>query len=128
MSQFSALGHAGSDTYVGLETFDNPGLRSLILHSDEFTAVCPMTGQPDLYEVEIAIEEPAACIESKSLKIYLSKFRNEGAFCEALAVQIKTAIFEAISMHDPGVIFHEAQVAVTLLQKRRGGIEIEATA
>ena len=55
--------------------------------SDELTATCPITAQPDLYVATIEYEPQALCLESKSLKIYLSRFRTEGAFCEALTVQ-----------------------------------------
>ena len=49
-TEFVALGHAGSDHYAGLETFANPGVAQVELTSDELTAVCPITGQPDLYQ------------------------------------------------------------------------------
>ena len=88
--EFIALGHDG-DAYGGLETFPNPGVAVVELESDELTAMCPITGQPDLYTATIAYEPAALCLESKSLKIYLSRFRTEGAFCEALAVQIGRA-------------------------------------
>ena len=75
-SEFVALGHAGSDAYAGLETFPNPGVRELELTSDELTAVCPITGQPDFYTATIAFRPDAHCLESKSLKIYLARFRR----------------------------------------------------
>ncbi len=43
----------GLDQYAGLETFENPGVADVELVSDELTAVCPITGQPDLYRVTI---------------------------------------------------------------------------
>ena len=55
--------------------------------SDELAAVCPITGQPDLYTAAIEYRPEALCLESKSLKLYLATYRNEGVFCEALAVQ-----------------------------------------
>ena len=88
--EFVALGHAGSDAYAGLETFENPGVSHVEMTSDELTAVCPITGQPDLYEVTIEYWPDRLCLESKSLKLYLAGYRNEGAFCEALAVRIRT--------------------------------------
>ena len=87
--EFVALGHAGSEHYAGLETFDNPGVSHVEMTSDELTAVCPITGQPDLYVATIAYSPEALCLESKSLKPYLARFRNEGHFCEALAVTIR---------------------------------------
>ena len=54
------------------------------LTSDELSAICPITGQPDLYQATIEYQPVSLCLESKSLKIYLSRFREQGAFCEAL--------------------------------------------
>src|SRR6266545_112307 len=86
---FVALGHAGSEHYAGLETFANPGVSHVTLTSDELTAVCPVTGQPDLYLATIEYWPESHCIESRSLKLYLAGYRNEGHFCEALAVKIR---------------------------------------
>ena len=121
MQDFVALGHAGSDAYVGLETFPNPGVTRVEMTSDELAAVCPITGQPDLYVATIDYRPQALCIESKSLKLYLMSFRNDGHFCEALAVRIRDDIAAAVEI-PPGA------VTVTLRQKARGGITIVATA
>jgi 7-cyano-7-deazaguanine reductase len=120
-TEFVALGHAGSDAYAGLETFPNPGVRELELTSDELTAVCPITGQPDFYTAAIAFRPGAHCLESKSLKIYLSRFRDEGAFCEALAVRIRDDVAAVLELPP-------TEVTVTLKQKARGGITIVAIA
>ena len=118
--QFVALGHAGSDAYAGLESFANPGVASVELTSDELTAMCPITGQPDFYTAIITYRPRGLCLESKSLKIYLSLFRDKGAFCEALAVQIRDDVAAALELaHD--------DVDVTLIQKARGGITITAS-
>ena len=118
-TEFVALGHAGSDHYAGLETFANPGVSRVELDSDELTAVCPITGQPDMYRAKIDYEPDALCLESKSVKLYLSHFRNEGCFGEALAVQIRDDVAAALELpHD--------RVRVTLVQKARGGITITA--
>src|SRR5581483_1799130 len=85
-TDFVALGHPGSGHYAGLETFANPGVALVELESDELTAVCPVTGQPDMYVATIEYEPDALCLESKSVKLYLNRFRDEGHFCEALAV------------------------------------------
>ena len=97
-TEFVALGHPGSDRYAGLETFANPGVSHVEMTSDELTAICPITSQPDLYVVTIEFWPDALCIESKSLKLYLSKFRNEGHFCEALAVKIRTDVAETLEL------------------------------
>ena len=120
-TEFVALGHPGSDRYAGLETFANPGVSVVELRSDELTAVCPVTGQPDLYVLTIEYHPRKLCLESKSHKLYLSAFRNEGVFCEALAVQIRDDLAGALELP------HES-VRVRLEQKARGGITIAATA
>ena len=119
--EFVALGHAGSDAYAGLESFPNPGVSRVEMTSDELTATCPITAQPDFYVATIEYEPLALCLESKSLKIYLSRFRTEGAFCEALAVQIRDDVAAALELPPE-------DVRVTLRQKARGGITITASA
>lgn len=119
--EFVALGHAGSDAYVGLETFANPGVASVRLVGDELTAHCPVTNQPDFYTVTIVYRPRALCLESKSLKIYLSRFRDQAMFCEGLAVRIRDDVAEALRLES-------ADVDVELRQKARGGITITAFA
>ena len=89
--------------------------------SDELTSVCPVTGQADFYVARIEYHPRKLCLESKSLKIYLSRFRNEGVFAETLAVQIKKDVAAALKVD-------KSAVTVTLAQKPRGGIRINATA
>jgi 7-cyano-7-deazaguanine reductase len=120
-TEFVALGHAGSEHYAGLETFPNPGVSRVEMTSDELVAVCPVTGQPDLYLVSIDYSPADHCLESKSLKLYLNSFRNEGVFCEALAVKIRDDVAEALGLT-------AEDVTVTLEQKARGGITITAIA
>jgi 7-cyano-7-deazaguanine reductase len=115
-----ARSHQGSQHYVGLETFPNPGVAHVEMRSDELTAVCPITGQPDLYVATIEYWPDALCLESKSLKIYLSGYRNEGHFCEALAVKIRDDVAAALELP-------REKVRATLEQKPRGGIGIRAT-
>jgi 7-cyano-7-deazaguanine reductase len=118
-TDFMALGQPGSEAYAGLETFENPGVARVEMTSDELVAVCPITGQPDMYVATIAYEPAGLCLESKSLKLYLASFRNEGAFCEALAVRIRDDVAAALQVP-------AAKVRVTLRQKARGGITIVA--
>ncbi len=115
-----ALGHAGSDAYAGLETFPNPGVARVEMVSDELTAVCPITNQPDFYTATIAYRPDGLCLESKSVKIYLSRFHDQGVFCEALAVQIRDEVADVLEL-DGGA------VEVSLRQKARGGITITAS-
>ena len=117
---FVALGHAGSSRFAGLETFPNPGISRVELTSDELTAVCPITGQPDMYVATIDYRPRGLCLESKSVKLYLARFRNEGEFCEALAVKIRDDVARTLEIVP-------ADVTVTLRQKARGGITIVAS-
>ncbi len=50
--------------------------------TEEFTCVCPLTGQPDFAKLKIQYIPDKRVLESKSLKLYLHSFRNEGTFHE----------------------------------------------
>jgi 7-cyano-7-deazaguanine reductase len=69
-----------------LETFPNHTRRdyTVTLTTEEFTCVCPMTGQPDFAKITIQYIPGKKIVESKSLKLYLWSFRNEGVFHEHL--------------------------------------------
>ena len=122
MSQydFEALGKEVRQPVRKLEVFPAPpGVKTVVLESDEVTSLCPVTGQPDWETVKIEFAPDRYCIESKSLKLYLWSFRNDGVFCEALAGQIAQDIFDSCQPH---------WCTVTVSQKPRGGITIVATA
>ncbi len=74
-----------------LETFENqfPN-RDYVIETvcPEFTSVCPKTGQPDFGELTITYIPDRRCIELKSLKLYLQRFRNHGAFYEHVTNRI----------------------------------------
>ena len=68
-----------------LETFPNPHPRRdyLIEHlAEEFTSVCPVTGQPDFGRMVIEYVADQLCVELKSLKLYLQSYRHEGIYYE----------------------------------------------
>ena len=68
-----------------LETFPNHNDSrdyTVTLQTEEFTCVCPKTGQPDFAKIKIQYIPDKKIIESKSLKLYLWSFRNEGVFHE----------------------------------------------
>src|SRR3954464_7133686 len=74
-----------------LETFANPKPErdyEIRFETPEFTCLCPMTGQPDFATIRIAYVPDRACVELKSLKLYLWSFRSEGAFHEAVTNRI----------------------------------------
>ena len=58
----------------------------------EFTSLCPVTGQPDFAHLVIDYAPDALLVESKSLKLYLTSYRNHGAFHEECTVQIARRI------------------------------------
>jgi 7-cyano-7-deazaguanine reductase len=68
-----------------LETFDNQfaGREYTIeIVCPEFTSVCPMTGQPDFGTITFTYVPAERCVELKSLKLYLQRYRNQGVFYE----------------------------------------------
>lgn len=70
-----------------LETFANQyaGREYTIeIVCPEFTSLCPKTGQPDFGTITITYTPGERCVELKSLKLYLHRFRNEGCFYEHL--------------------------------------------
>lgn len=74
-----------------LEVFDNQHQDSVYLVSlmcNEFTSICPITGQPDFARFEIIYVPRVKMVESKSLKLYLFSFRNHGAFHEDVTNRI----------------------------------------
>jgi 7-cyano-7-deazaguanine reductase len=83
--------------------------------TNELTALCPITGQPDFYELALTYRPDASLIESKSLKLYLWGFRDRGIFAEDLAA---TLLNDLVSACDP------AEMTVDLTQQVRGGLQI----
>ncbi len=62
----------------------------------EFTSLCPVTGQPDFAQLMIDYVPGKWLVESKSLKLYLTSFRNHGAFHEDCTVAIGKRIAELL--------------------------------
>jgi len=74
-----------------LETFPNPNASRdywIRLECPEFTSLCPVTGQPDFAEILIDYVPDKLCIETKSLKLYLSSYRNVHSFNEQVVNRI----------------------------------------
>jgi 7-cyano-7-deazaguanine reductase len=74
-------------TYSQLETFPNPnpGRQYVIeILCPEFTSLCPKTGQPDFGTITFTYTPGEKCVELKSLKLYLQRYRNQGAFYETV--------------------------------------------
>ena len=70
-----------------LETFANPNPGrdyTIEIVCPEFTSLCPKTGQPDFGTITFTYTPAALCVELKSLKLYLQRYRNQGAFYETV--------------------------------------------
>jgi 7-cyano-7-deazaguanine reductase len=116
------LGREVKEPVRRLEAFPNrhPGREYWVtLETDEFTCVCPMTGQPDFATLTIRYVPNERVVESKSLKLYLWSFRNEGVFHEHVTNMILDDLVEAL---DP------IRCEVTGEFNVRGGIAITVEA
>lgn len=85
LEELSLLGQGTTQPTKQLETFPNrhPGRDyTVTLTTDEFTCVCPATGQPDFARITIRYIPDQRIVESKSLKLYFWSYRNEGVFHE----------------------------------------------
>lgn len=105
-----------------LECFPNPAPGrdySVRLDCLEFTSLCPLTGQPDFGSFEIEYVPRELCVESKSLKLYLGSFRNEGAFWEELCNRIADDLF---------AVLQPASLRLSGTMNVRGGIGIRVEA
>jgi 7-cyano-7-deazaguanine reductase len=116
----SILGSTVRHAVDHVECFPAPsGTATVTFTTDEVCSVCPVTGQPDLSHVVIEYEPNTLCVESKSLKLYLWRFRDLAVFAEALAVEIAK---EFMTTARP------KRVTVTLTQRPRGGIQLSTVA
>src|SRR6266700_1396807 len=105
-----------------LETFPNPAPnRNYRIHfeTDDFTSVCPVTGQADFARIDIDYVPERLCVESKSLKFYLASYRNERAFNEAVTNRILDDLVNASAPRE---------AIVTAQFSARGGIALTVRA
>ena len=94
--ELTLLGHShakvpASPGEARLETFPNPAAERnyrIRFETDDFTSVCPVTGQPDFARIDIDYVPDRLCVASKSLKFYLASYRSERAFNEAVTNRI----------------------------------------
>ena len=101
-----------------LETFENKHLENdywVQFNCPEFTSLCPITGQPDFAEIKIMYIPEYRMVESKSLKLYLFSFRNNGDFHEDC---VNIIMKDLVKLMDPKYI------EVIGLFTPRGGISI----
>ena len=104
-----------------LETFSSPAARPYRIRFEtaDFTSLCPVTGQVDFARITIEYVPNERCIESKSLKFYLSSFRNERAFNEAVTNRILDDFVRACAPRE---------AVVTAEFSARGGIALTVRA
>jgi 7-cyano-7-deazaguanine reductase len=101
-----------------LETFENKHPDNdywVQFNCPEFTSLCPITGQPDFAEIKIMYIPAKRMVESKSLKLYLFSFRNNGDFHEDC---VNIIMKDLVKLMDPKYI------EVVGLFTPRGGISI----
>jgi 7-cyano-7-deazaguanine reductase len=118
--ELTVLGHTVHHPIDHVEVFPAPAnITTVRFTTAEVSSMCPVTHQPDLASVVIEYAPAQWCIESKSLKLYLWSFRDRAVFAEALAAEIADEVM---------VTAKPEWVTVTLTQRPRGGIEIQAVA
>jgi 7-cyano-7-deazaguanine reductase len=118
--ELTVLGQTVRHAIDHVEVFPAPPhIATVRFSTDELASMCPVTEQPDLSRVVIEYGPDQWCIESKSLKLYLWRFRDRPVFAEALAAEIAA---EVMTTAQP------KWVTVTLTQRPRGGIEVQAVA
>jgi 7-cyano-7-deazaguanine reductase len=121
LRELSFLGR-GAKPGKKLETFPNHHPQRdyvVTLGTEEFTCVCPATGQPDFAKVTIQYIPDRKILESKSLKLYLWSFRNQGAFHEHVTNVILDDLVKALKPR---------WCKVTAVFSVRGGISITVEA
>jgi 7-cyano-7-deazaguanine reductase len=108
--------------FAVLETipFDYPGSATEVVYeSEEFTAVCPWTGLPDFARLTIRHVPDHLLVELKSLKYYLTSFRNVGILQEHAVNRI---------LQDLSRLLKPASLVVEADYRERGGIRTKAIA
>lgn len=117
----SAARIPASPAEARLETFLNPARRNYRIHfeTDDFTSLCPVTGQADFARIDIDYVPDRLCVESKSLKFYLASYRNLRAFNEATTNRILDDFVKACAPRE---------ATVTAQFSARGGIALRVCA
>ncbi|HTL04923.1 MAG TPA: preQ(1) synthase [Gemmatimonadales bacterium] len=102
-----------------LETFDYEGpAQEIVTETNEFTAVCPYSGLPDFARLSISYVPQARCVELKSLKYYVTSYRNVGIFQEHATARIAEDLFRLLAPRS---------LSVRTVYNVRGGFETTCT-
>ncbi len=100
--------------------FDYPGSATEVVYeTDEFTFVCPWSGLPDFARLVIRYTPARSLVELKSLKYYLTSYRNVGILQEHTVNRI---LRDLVQLLEPVSMVVEADY------KERGGIKTKAVA
>ena len=102
-----SLRQAENPSTALLETFVSPAPKrryEICFSSNEFTSMCPITGQPDYATITIRYIPKERCVESKALKLYLGSFRNQGVFAESIVNRMLDDLVEVLSPRSMTVI------------------------
>ena len=100
--------------------FDYPGSETEVVYeTEEFTSVCPWTGLPDFGQVIIKYIPDKLLVELKSLKYYLTSFRNVGVLQEHAVNRILSDLVKLIK---------PLSMSVEAVYRERGGIKGRAVA
>lgn len=81
------MSNTDAPAWEQLETFPNPNAErdyTIDIVCPEFTSLCPKTGHPDFGTITFTYTPDQTCVELKSLKLYLQRFRDVGSFYEAV--------------------------------------------
>jgi 7-cyano-7-deazaguanine reductase len=98
-----------------LETFGYEGPEQrIVTETKEFSAVCPYSGLPDYAVLRIEYVPGRRCIELKSLKYYVTSYRNVGIFQEHATARIAEDLFRALEPRE---------LVVTTVYNVRGGFD-----
>lgn len=101
-TSFTILGKKVNKPIKKLEVFPNQAVGRyylISLKTEEFTCLCPVTGQPDFARISIYYVPDKNIVESKSLKLYLWSFRNQGTFHEHLVNTILDDLIAVLNPH-----------------------------
>ena len=100
--------------YLEIFNFDSPN-QYIKTETNEFSAVCPFSGLPDIARVKIEyFPTGGKCIELKSLKYYFTSFRNVGIYQEAVTKRI---------YDDLSSILKTKKIQITTIYNIRGGFK-----
>jgi 7-cyano-7-deazaguanine reductase len=101
LKDLTKLGHKSRPSKT-LEAFPNHNPERyyrVTLETQEFTCLCPMTGQPDFATIRVDYVPDQKVVESKSFKLYLWSYRDEGAFHEHVVNTILDDLTKALDPH-----------------------------